>query len=281
MEERKKIFYFPEKTKRILNFGCSLSAFGYLPDQIIWNTNRTLHALFFCIVLCREGQGKGLINGQVAKTKFAPPSLHIYPPGTVLHTIQASLHDEIFFTYTGENARKMMEMGFENCHFEITPEISDVISRIRKELLLPDSPLKADKMDLLALEILAAIQTSRGSLSEKYREDGTRFPELTSYLELHFLENPALPFLLHKFGLSRRTFFRLWKKKYTCSYTKFLNELKIAHGEKLLISTNLSIGEIAKQCAFSSPTYFIRRFKKHYGLPPVLYKKQLKEKTSL
>ena len=281
MEERKKIFCYPGKMSRYLSLPCQVSEFGYLPDQLIWNVNRTLHALYFCIILNSEGGSRGLVNGQIAKAKFPLPCLHIHPPGTVLHTLKAVKHDEIFFCYTGENAQYMMNMGFENTHFEITPEINDIISRIHKELLLPDTPAKADTLDLLALQFLVAIRSSKEMLTEKYREDGTRFPELVSYLELHFKEELSLPFLLQKFGFSRRTFFRLWKKKYSCSFTEYVNDLKLAHAEKLLTSTSLSIEEIARQSAFASSTYFIRRFKRKFFLTPELYRKRKKERSFL
>ena len=174
-----------------------------------------------------------------------------------------------------------MKMGFQSCHFEMTPEISEVISKLRHNLCLPDSPGKADRIDLLALQLLVAIRESQEMSSEKYREDGTRFPELVNYLAMHYLENPSLSFLLHKFGFSRRTFFRLWKKKYTCTYSEYLNDLKLKHGENLLVTTDLSVDEITQQCAFASATYFIRRFKKYYGMTPVAYKKMCRAEKYL
>lgn len=279
MEVRKQIFCYPEKWNRLLQFSCRLAAVGYLPDQLHWNKNRTLHGLFFCITLNREGRGQSLVNGQPSKSIFTPPCLHIHVPGTVLHTIKAVKHDEIFFCYTGENALCMQNMGFENCHFEITPEISDLIMRLKKELLLPDSPVKADNLDLLALQLLVAIRASGEMLSEKFREDGTRFQELISFLDLHFQEDLPLEKLLARFGFSRRTFFRIWKKKFSCTFTEYLNGLKLSHAANLLTSTTLSIADIAQNCSFASSTYFIRRFKKQYGVTPVSYRK-LKQKTS-
>ncbi len=271
----------PRVTQRYLQLGCQISELGYLPDQTPNNRNRTLHALFFCIILCSDGKGQALVNGKPAKNKSRPPFLTIHTPGTVLHTLQPSLHDEIYFCYSGEHAENMMKMDFQNGHFEMTPEIREIISQLRHNLCLPDSPGKADRIDLLALQLLVAIRESQEMSSEKYREDGTRFPELVNYLAMHYLENPSLSFLLHKFGFSRRTFFRLWKKKYTCTYSEYLNDLKLKHGENLLVTTDLSVDEITQQCAFASATYFIRRFKKYYGMTPVAYKKMCRAEKYL
>lgn len=282
METGEKIFCHLGNSSRLLSLPCQLEEIGYLPDQVIWNRHRTLHALYFCIILNREGKGKGLINGSLPKEKYALPCLHIHKAGTVLHTVRATKHDEIFFSYAGKNAEFMQNIGMENCHFSITPEISDVILRIKKELILPENPTKADNLDLLALELFAAIKgTQKTMQKEKHREDGTRFQELLSFLELHLQQELPLTLLLTKFGFSRRTFFRIWKKNFSCSFTEYRNNLKLSHAANLLISTNLSIGDIAQKCSYSSPTYFIRRFKRHYLLTPETYRQQKKNVKKL
>lgn len=279
---RQKLFCSPGSWKRILNLPCQLSEIGYLPDQFHWNNHRTLRGLFFCITLNSDGTGKGLINGKLPKSRLVPPMLTIYPPGTVLHTIRAVKHDEIYFCYVGKHAETMGKMGFQNCHFEFTQEISDIILRIKKELLLPDSPVKGDNLDLLSLQLLVAIQASREIQPGKCREDGSRFQELVSFMELHYQENIPLEKIISRFGFSRRTFFRQWKKNFTCTYTQYLNELRLSQGEFLLNSTTLSVAEIAQNCAFSSATYFIRKFREKYGLTPESYRKMKdKNKSSI
>lgn len=281
METKEKIFCHPGNCPRLLALPCQLEEIGYLPSQINWNRNRTLHALYFCIILNREGKGKGLVNGIVPKIKYALPCLHIHKAGTVLHTVRASKHDEIFFSYTGKNAEFMQNIGIEEGHFEITAEFSEIVLRIKKELLLPDNPMKADNLDLLALELLTVIKGAQKMQQNKHREDGTRFQELLSFLELHLQEELPLSFLLTRFGFSRRTFFRIWKKNFSCSFTEYRNNLKLSHGANLLISTDLSIGDIAQKCSYSSPTYFIRRFKRHYLLTPENYRLQKKNVKKL
>lgn len=281
METGEKIFCHLGNSSRLLSLPCQLEKIGYLPDQVIWNRHRTLHALYFCIILNGEGKGKGLINGSLSKEKYALPCLHIHQAGTVLHTVRASKHDEIFFSYTGKNAEFMQNIGMEEGHFEITSEFSEIVLRIKKELILPENPTKADNLDLLALELLAAIKGAQKIQQNKHREDGTRFQELLSFLELHLHEELPLTFLLTKFGFSRRTFFRIWKKNFPCSFTEYRNNLKLAHAANLLISTDLSIGDIAQKCAYSSPTYFIRRFKRHYLLTPETYRLQKKNVKKL
>ncbi|MCB5239586.1 helix-turn-helix domain-containing protein [Niallia circulans] len=44
---------------------------------------------------------------------------------------------------------------------------------------------------------------------------------------------------------------------------------------KLLSTTNLKIGEISAQVGYENTTYFIRTFKKMYGIPPNKYRQKL------
>lgn len=57
---------------------------------------------------------------------------------------------------------------------------------------------------------------------------------------------------------------------------KSFSELKLSYqferAEKLLRHTRLTIDEIALQCGFSGANYFIRRFKKEYGITPNHYR---------
>lgn len=51
--------------------------------------------------------------------------------------------------------------------------------------------------------------------------------------------------------------------------------LKLEKSIKLLSTTNLKIGEISPQVGYENTTYFIRTFKKIYGIPPNKYRQKL------
>ena len=54
-------------------------------------------------------------------------------------------------------------------------------------------------------------------------------------------------------------------------FVEYLNEKRLGRAEILLQNTNKKIGDIAMQCGFHSDSYFIRQFKKKFGMTPKEY----------
>ena len=52
------------------------------------------------------------------------------------------------------------------------------------------------------------------------------------------------------------------------SFSEYLTYLKLSESEKLLISTDMSVTEIAQTCGFSTTSYYIAVFKKITGETP-------------
>ena len=48
---------------------------------------------------------------------------------------------------------------------------------------------------------------------------------------------------------------------------------KMLHAAQLLVSTNLSVGEIAARVAVNDPYYFSRLFKRHLGMSAKTYRR--------
>ena len=76
-------------------------------------------------------------------------------------------------------------------------------------------------------------------------------------------------------GLSYNHFSTSFKKTVGRSFNDYITLLRISEAEKLLLSTEKSITEIALSCGFSSTSHFISRFKTQKGITPG----QLRKKT--
>ncbi|MDN5202437.1 chromate resistance protein [Fulvivirgaceae bacterium BMA10] len=59
------------------------------------------------------------------------------------------------------------------------------------------------------------------------------------------------------------------------SFGEYLRKLRIERAIKLLETTQYTLAEIAYLTGFSDQSHFTRIFKKHTGLPPSIYKKQI------
>ena len=80
--------------------------------------------------------------------------------------------------------------------------------------------------------------------------------------------------LIRQYGYSRRAFYYEWNRFFSVSPKQLQLEYKLEHARNLLLSSTLSIAEIAQNCGFSSHRYFHECFLKHYLCTPGEYRKR-------
>ena len=94
-----------------------------------------------------------------------------------------------------------------------------------------------------------------------------------SYIEQHFTDKYIDIKQLSKFcGLSGEYFRQSFKQIYGVTPLQYSVNLKLKLAQKLLLESELSVGEIALQCGFEDSNYFTRFFGQHMGLPPTHYR---------
>lgn len=124
---------------------------------------------------------------------------------------------------------------------------------------------------------------TRRHLIKKYKRDAYMpATELThSESDKKFLDNltaiikenlakPELDvsFLINEAGVSRTMLHLKLKKLADCSATEFINIIRLKEAVNLMSEEECNVSEAAYRTGFSSPTYFTRRFKQHYGQSP-------------
>lgn len=88
------------------------------------------------------------------------------------------------------------------------------------------------------------------------------------YMETNFLSSPSLTETAAYVNFSPAHFSRLFKKIIGVTYSEYLNYIKIETGRNLLLTTNLSIGEIAQLSGFDNGNYFCNVMKRLLGDNP-------------
>lgn len=69
-------------------------------------------------------------------------------------------------------------------------------------------------------------------------------------------------------GLSAGYFSRLFKRMMNKSFTEYVNYIRISEAERMLLTTDKRITDIALDTGFSTTSYFIQMFKAHTHLTP-------------
>lgn len=75
-------------------------------------------------------------------------------------------------------------------------------------------------------------------------------------------------------GLSYNYFCHNFKAVYGLSYTAYLESLRLHEAERLLLTTDTAITDIALSVGFGTTSYFIERFGKNYGISPKAFRKK-------
>ncbi|MCG8697903.1 MAG: response regulator, partial [Bacteroidales bacterium] len=90
------------------------------------------------------------------------------------------------------------------------------------------------------------------------------------------IQNPELDvnFLTSHLGMSRTSLLLKTKSITDRSPNDLIRTIRLNYAKHLLKTSNLNTAEISFQCGFTSPSYFIKRFKEKYNCTPSQYVKQ-------
>lgn len=96
----------------------------------------------------------------------------------------------------------------------------------------------------------------------------------TDYIKEHLAERISLDQAAAQVYLSKSYFCRIIKSELGCTFTEYVNRLRIERSKALLRSPQLSIAEISLAVGFDDQSYFTRIFKKQTGLSPGKFREQ-------
>lgn len=160
-------------------------------------------------------------------------------------------------------ARKAAEAG--GCHVvqidEITRESIQRFAGARGS-----SDLDAIQRDML-IQLTQAVANAK-----KMTKYSPIIRDILAYLFANYTQNIHIQQLAEKNHISPEHLSRQFKKEVGNTITAFIAELRTQKAGELLKSTKLSISEIAMYVGYSDSNYFVKVFKKRYGMTPSAYR---------
>ena len=166
------------------------------------------------------------------------------------------------------------DIDFRNAAIVSVESIS--VRQLFEKLVLSihtDSPVDFRSMSIF-YDLLA-------KLEELSKKEGTKqIPEKIATVRECMEREYASPdvcvsSLADRYGISTSYLRREFLRAYGISPISFLRAVRVANAKNMLKSGVPSIAEIAEQCGFSSPGYFIQVFHKLVGESPDRYRKRL------
>lgn len=219
-----------------------------------------------------------VIDGVRHRTPF--PNIFVKTPAMLHGTRIERSRNAVFFAYDPALYDRMKALGLLEppfiWQFRMTPEIAAALSRITELTGQLMEYGAADRIDLLALQLLESLILKRNhSAATHYeREVEHRIRRIASYLQLHFLQPIDIPKLYRQNGFSRRNFFRCWNRHYELPPARYVLKLKLDYARSQLRETNLPVGEISRELNFRNRCYLSMLFKKHFGETPLQYRRR-------
>ena len=144
------------------------------------------------------------------------------------------------------------------------------------ELDEPEHPAQSFVVSALSTALYAHLLRRYNALGEKYidRSDGLSHAALVrviDYVEAAIDKPFKVADLAAVAGVSRFHFARRLKLSTGLTPIAYVERIRFERAEVLLRTTRLSQAEIALEAGFSDQSYFIRRFRRHFGCTPARY----------
>ena len=94
------------------------------------------------------------------------------------------------------------------------------------------------------------------------------------YMEEHLAEEISLRKISRLLNVCPDHCIRLFREQTNKTPMRYLSDLRIAEAMKLLVETDLPMGQIAEKCGYSGPAYLSKAFKDRLGRSPREYRKK-------
>lgn len=104
------------------------------------------------------------------------------------------------------------------------------------------------------------------------------FIRLNSYIDMHLHEEISISDLCEEFHVSRTHLYALLSEHTKEGIAEYIRRKRLEAARKLLKNTETPIADVAARAGFSDYNYFLRVFKRNYGISPKNLRKREEEK---
>jgi two-component system, response regulator YesN len=165
-----------------------------------------------------------------------------------------------------------------SCHDEFT-FAQQAIKLEAYDYILKES---MEESNIMALLKRLKNKLDQDSLISNQQLKVTKFLEMTTknedvlkaqtYVQTHIGEKISLTEVADHLHLNSSYFSRMYKKETGEGFVEYVTRLKMEKAIELLDLTKNSVEQIAYELGFESKSYFLKTFKKFYGVSPKSYK---------
>ena len=113
--------------------------------------------------------------------------------------------------------------------------------------------------------------------AEPEQQEERTITGITRYLQEHLAEEVSLSVLADQFHLNPQYISQLFKSEIGVGFLTYLTNIRMEKAKKLLLSTSLSIADVAEQSGYADYRVFTKVFKKSEGSTPSQFRRDFLE----
>ena len=167
-------------------------------------------------------------------------------------------------------------------HLMISPEIKDTVKEQCEQLAgvyaaeIDESESKITgqiKKKIILLQFIHELWKKGFIVENDTTGRNTVEKEMVSYIQQNYTGKILLREFGEQFHLSEKYISRYFKDHFHITLSQYVTYLRLEHAKQMLQETDISVTEVAMQSGYQNISYFIRSFKKTYGVSPLKYRK--------
>ncbi|MCM1496623.1 MAG: AraC family transcriptional regulator [Bacteroides sp.] len=198
-------------------------------------------------------QADGIFPSNYAVIKFDLNTIKI--PGVYLPKIRrmlSDIHEKNPLIYLREQEENPFHVYIQNCLEEMEGRQFGYELNIYSNL------------SVMLIQMVRSREAGGTVLTEEKKEEGGSvfFANILEYIDIHSFEIIRVQDLAEKSGMSYSNFAKLFKKQYGRSCKEYIEYIRIAKAEELVLYSDFDISYIAQEVGFADTSHFIRIYKK-------------------
>ncbi|NRA39337.1 MAG: helix-turn-helix transcriptional regulator [Planctomycetes bacterium] len=117
-----------------------------------------------------------------------------------------------------------------------------------------------------------ALYTQCIAQSQAPQHSHSRAVQLREILQVRYTEDISIAECAHELQMSHEALTRKFKQEFSISPLQYVQHLRLRRAQRLLLSTHMSLVEIATDCGFTTANYFGRCFRAQFQQTPKQYR---------
>ena len=203
----------------------------------------------------------------------------IFPPNTKLHYTAKKilmLHNFLHFNIDDPQFFEELNIPINKVFYtNLQNELTEAVEMV--ETMTVKKPTDyTEKINNTITEMFTLIsKEQRRRISFDGFSTQTRFDNLRTLI----FQNPgswSVQTMADYVNLSRSRFSTKYQNLFGVTPNRDLTDAAMLYANKMLSTSDICIADLAYECGFTSPDYFIRLYKKYYGTTPGAYRKKLR-----